>query len=296
MKIAKMLLSGNASDFDSFEFEAEYAISVKSLQQVMNVPMAAIQAIGRMEGVDIDGQSEYIDGNLLDAYADAYIRKLKTYFRRMTRSKLLQLDPEEVVAFERFCKNFKKSALTESEVRTWDDIDADEIRNQFCKEIKKKSTYYHTKSSSRSFSLRFLVEESLRTLVDMSRDVHPAYSSNSFSDTFDAVISRLLYRSENHVCPSKTLSCNFAEAMLANIASLYDFCERALPEVTDEDCARQKISVLRKVVHSQAYKNRFVNLPINYQDRRCVCAKRLFRPPHNHIFVSDDDIPLPNVA
>lgn len=138
MKIPFQIMDFDSSYADNIAYEVMISLAV--LSNEMNVPIAAIRAIARTENVNIDSQSECISEDSLGVYADAYIRKLKAYFRRMTRNEQLRPDPEEAIAFDKFCNSFKKSTQNESNVRSWDDIDEDAIREHFCEKVLEKAS------------------------------------------------------------------------------------------------------------------------------------------------------------
>lgn len=109
----------------------------------MNVPVVAVQAIARMHAISFsDEQSECIDEDSLGVFCDAYIRKLKAYFRRTQRMSA-QLGPEDILAFVEFCEQFKKPTVSKTKATTWDDIDEEAIRDNFVAQLKEKSHSYH---------------------------------------------------------------------------------------------------------------------------------------------------------
>lgn len=121
--------------FGLIEEPVKPRIPLEVLRQEMNVPMAAILAIARSENVETDSQSEYISEDSLGVYADAYIRKLKEYFRRMTHDDDSLLDIADIITFEHFCEAYKKSSLNDTRVRSWDDIDQESIRENFFQRV-----------------------------------------------------------------------------------------------------------------------------------------------------------------
>lgn len=166
-----MISSHSYSSLFSSESDVEepmkLSIPLELLRQQMNVPMVAIRAIAQSEGIEIDSQGECISEDSLGVYADAYIRKLKEYFRRMTHNSELVLDPEDIIVFDQFCETFKKSTLHDSKVRSWSDIDQDAIRENFIQSVitkvpipKKRS---HDILLESLWSLQFHIEDVHRT-------------------------------------------------------------------------------------------------------------------------------------
>lgn len=114
-----------------------FSTTLDVIQRVMGVPMAAVQAIARNAGIDDEMQvGACIDENALSYFADAYVRKVKTYFIR-TRAVYDQLGADEQLTFLQFCNEFNKIELPFPEASTWNDIDVDAIREQFYYDVKK---------------------------------------------------------------------------------------------------------------------------------------------------------------
>ena len=106
----------------------------------MNVPMVAVRCIAKGAGLAVsDEQSVCIDENTLEVFADAYVRKLKAYFNSMTRGNR-QVDIDECLLFENFCKEFKNEACKREKAKTWSDIDENALRNYFLGLIKEKTS------------------------------------------------------------------------------------------------------------------------------------------------------------
>lgn len=116
-----------------------FQTTLDTIQRVMGVPMVAVQNIARNAGIDDDMQvGACIDENALPYFADAYVRKVKSYFNR-TRAIYNQLGPDEQLAFLQFCNEFNKVELPFPEASTWNDIDVDAIREQFYHDVKIQS-------------------------------------------------------------------------------------------------------------------------------------------------------------
>lgn len=117
--------------------QPRFYTSLDVIQRVMGVPMAAVQAIARNAGVEDELQvGACIDENALSYFADAYIRKVKSYHKR-ARANFEQLGPDEQLAFCQFCTEFLKNDLPFPEASSWNDIDEDAIREQFYHDVKK---------------------------------------------------------------------------------------------------------------------------------------------------------------
>lgn len=111
-----------------------YMTSAEVVMEASGLRIEAIRSIARERGVEInDVRSRCIDENLLSLLADAHIRRLKAYFNKSKRH-LGELSCEDYIAFDDFCKTFKKSTFNYKPV-SWNDIDTDAIREQFYEKV-----------------------------------------------------------------------------------------------------------------------------------------------------------------
>lgn len=116
-----------------------FSTTLDVIQRVMGVPKAAVQAIARNAGIDDEKQvGACIDENALSYFADAYVRKVKTYFNSCTRH-LNELSYAEQIQFNLFYNQFKKASSSGS-IRKWEDIDEDTLRAHFEQEVKDKTS------------------------------------------------------------------------------------------------------------------------------------------------------------
>ena len=104
-----------------------FRTSFEVVARVMGVPMAAVEALAREAGIV---QGEWIDEDSLVVFEDAYIRKLKVYFKRMMRN-ADEMGCDDLRTFINFCETFKKPNVETSKICRWEDIDEDAIREQF---------------------------------------------------------------------------------------------------------------------------------------------------------------------
>ena len=120
-------------------FEDEFETSLFIIREVLNVPLVAVQAIAKEAGLEIsDVQSACIGENALQVFADAYVRKLKSYFNSM-KNKKNQLGIDEILVFDEFCTNFKNPKCISNKACKWSDIDINAIQEQFFELVKEKT-------------------------------------------------------------------------------------------------------------------------------------------------------------
>ena len=119
---------------------ASFMTSLNIIQEVMNVPMCALTSLLRANGYsdDVDTSSLCIDEKRLDIFADAYIRKMRSYFLSSLRN-ISKLNLKEINELDRFVKLFKKKGETASLSYTWSNIDEESIRETFKSTIKNKT-------------------------------------------------------------------------------------------------------------------------------------------------------------
>ncbi len=119
---------------------SSFMTSLNIIQEVMNVPMCALTSLLRANGYsdDVDTSSLCIDEKRLDIFADAYIRKMRSYFLSSLRN-ISKLNFKEINELDRFVKLFKKKGEIASLSYTWSNIDEESIRETFKSTIKNKT-------------------------------------------------------------------------------------------------------------------------------------------------------------
>lgn len=182
-----------------------FTTSADVVMKASGLRIEAIRAIAREQGIEVeDTESRCIDENLLSLLADAHVRQLKSYFNK-TKLHILELTGAELSMFVDFCETFKKRQTNNSAL-SWDNIDADAIREQFIKKV-------HTLTPNRECPFLFsdcilleIITES-PSLEPLDLDALPLERQK------DNVISRLqnnrwLYIrcKEQHVIPSDSRS------------------------------------------------------------------------------------------
>ena len=111
-----------------------FTTSADVVMKASGLRIEAIRAIAREVGVEIeDTESRCIDENLLSLLADAHVRQLKSYYNK-TKRHISELTGAELSMFIDFCETFKKRQSNNSTL-SWDNIDADAIREQFIKKV-----------------------------------------------------------------------------------------------------------------------------------------------------------------
>ncbi len=136
------IILSHSSDPISFlgkilEREMKFTTSLNVIQEVMNVPMCALESILRANGYeDMETSSNCIDEKMLDMFAEAYLRKIKNYYLRSVRH-LKELSAEENVNFDQFVKLFKKKELCQVNHPSWCHIDIEAIKKSFINEVKR---------------------------------------------------------------------------------------------------------------------------------------------------------------
>lgn len=119
---------------------SSFMTSLNIIQEVMNVPMCALTSLLRANGYsdDVDTSSLCIDEKRLDIFADAYIRKMRSYFLSSLRN-ISKLNLKEINDLDRFVKLFKKKGEISSSSYIWSNIDEESIRETFISTIKNKT-------------------------------------------------------------------------------------------------------------------------------------------------------------
>lgn len=115
---------------------ASRRISTCAMANLMGIPEVAVNAIAKGAGIV---QGEWIDEDSLGVFEDAYIRKLKAYFKRMMRN-ANEMGCDDLRTFISFCDTFKKPNIETSKICRWEDIDEDAILEQFRADIEEISS------------------------------------------------------------------------------------------------------------------------------------------------------------
>ncbi len=138
------MMEGFISTFHSRTFMT----SLEVIKEVMNVPMAAVHAIARMNGISTaDNHKKIISEEKLLPFVEAFERKTRNYFVNSMRN-YAQLKHEEMQTFTEFCMTFKKGNVSLAKVSNWSHIGKTKLRQYFVDQIKEKtpsSSTLHTK-------------------------------------------------------------------------------------------------------------------------------------------------------
>ncbi|WP_206514148.1 hypothetical protein [Bacteroides gallinarum] len=124
-----------------------FKTSLDIIQEVMNVPMCALTSLLRANGYDDidDTASLCIDEKGLEIFAEAYIRKIRSYFFSSLRN-IGRLTQNELSNFNQFIELFKKIDL-QGESLKWSDIDTEHLQETFIDKVKRKTSSKSTCSS-----------------------------------------------------------------------------------------------------------------------------------------------------
>lgn len=116
-----------------------FMTSLDVIQKVMNVPMCALTSLLRVNGYDnIDDTSSLcIDEERLEIFAEAYVRKIRSYFLGSLRN-ISNLTSKELSNFKQFNELFKNKNL-QREPSKWSDIDIEHLIKAFKEKIKKET-------------------------------------------------------------------------------------------------------------------------------------------------------------
>ena len=115
-------------------FETGFTTSADVVMEASGLRLEAIRVIAREQGVEIgDTACRCIDESLLDALADAHVRKMRAYFNNARRH-ADQLSGDELATFIDFCQTFR-NRQSDIAAQSWNDIDTDAIREQFIEKV-----------------------------------------------------------------------------------------------------------------------------------------------------------------
>ena len=161
-----------------------FTTSADVVMKASGLRIEAIRAIAREVGVEIENaESRCIDENLLSLLADAHVRQLKSYFNKNKRH-ISELTGEELLMFKDFCETFKKRQSKNSAL-SWDNIDADAIREQFIKKV-------HSLTPSQEWPSLFFGRETVEIFADSPCLEQIDIDTLLHECQQDLVISRLL--------------------------------------------------------------------------------------------------------
>lgn len=168
--------------------ESSFMTSLDIVQEVMNVPMCALTSLLRSYGYDsIDESSSLcIDEKRLEIFADAYVRKIRSYFTSSLRN-ISKLSQKELEDFEQFIKLFKNNDLQRNPSK-WSDIDTEHLKEAFVEKVKRNTP---SKLSSHCYidDLAKFISVVVSKEVKKERNSVPAFSS-----LFQIFFSNFTYR------------------------------------------------------------------------------------------------------
>ena len=114
--------------------KATFTTSAEVVMKASGLRLEAIRVIAREQGVEIeDTTCRCIDESLLDALADAHVRRMRAYFNNARRH-ADQLSGDELATFIDFCQTFR-NRQSDIAAQSWSDIDTDAIREQFIEKV-----------------------------------------------------------------------------------------------------------------------------------------------------------------
>lgn len=178
--------------------EPVYITKMEVIREIMGVPAVAIQSLANSAGVEPDEKGRLrLNESNLSYFADAYVRKMKSYFHRAKRE-MNQLGPDEILTFNQFCTTFKNPDSLSTRNLSWEDIDVNAIRKQFIKQVKAKSSQRKSVLDLFSGEVSFYVEKStVKNLnVQLVREqTEPSVESEQVRVLKKVTLSRLYSRS-----------------------------------------------------------------------------------------------------
>lgn len=173
-------------NFTPISFEdrsVAFKTSLDIIQEVMNVPMCALTSLLRANGYDDidDTTSLCIDEKGLEIFAEAYIRKIRSYFFSSLRS-ISRLTQNELSNFNQFVEFFKKTDLQGGSLK-WSDIDTEHLRETFIDKVKRKTSSQSTCSSYLDLFARVVVREQKKD--------NRSYSVPCLTVSYESIIQEL---------------------------------------------------------------------------------------------------------
>ena len=175
----------------SEEKAGTFMTSLDVIQKVMNVPMCALASLLRANGYDnIDDTSSLcIDEKRLEIFAEAYVRKIRSYFISSLRN-VSKLPPKELSSFKQFIELFKNKNL-QREPSKWSDIDVEHLIEVFKEKVKNETP------SKLSAYITRLTDLAFHPLGFAIRPTYEVYSANEKfrleNQVLDAVIQSYYY-------------------------------------------------------------------------------------------------------
>lgn len=177
-------------NFTPISFEdrtVTFKTSLDIIQEIMNVPMCALTSLLRANGYDdVDDTASFcIDEKGLEIFAEAYIRKIRSYFFSSLRN-ISRLTQNELNNFHQFVEFFKKTDL-QGESLKWSDIDVEHLRETFIDKVRRKTSSQSTCSSYLDLLARVVVRK-------QKKDNCSSYIDNSascFTVSYEYIIQEL---------------------------------------------------------------------------------------------------------
>lgn len=124
---------------DYISYNRHFMTSLEVIRDVMNVPMEAVHAIARINGISTaDDHERNITEKELQPFIEAFERKTRNYFVNSMRNRA-RLTPQELQTFTEFCKTFKKGNVSLGRVSNWSHIGKTKLRQYFVDKIKEKT-------------------------------------------------------------------------------------------------------------------------------------------------------------
>lgn len=182
--------------------------SLEIIREVMNVPMEAVHAIARMNGISTaDDHKRNITVKQLKPFADAFERKTRNYFVNSMRNSA-QLNTQELQTFTEFCKTFKKENISLDKVTSWSHIGKTKLREYFVDRIKEK-----TSSSPDHFTIFDLFSGCGGMTNILERDISKIHELRPIDNIAFSLSSGYYCHELEHTCevyrrqPSQNLLC-----------------------------------------------------------------------------------------
>ena len=161
-------------------FKATFTTSADVVMKASGLRLEAIRVIAREQGVEIEDTScRCIDESLLDALADAHVRKMRAYFNNAQRH-IAELAGDELATFINFCQTFNNRQSSDSAAQTWSDIDTDAIREQFIQKV-----HEQTPSAYRRFTLGGFALEKILSSLSLESCGNLSFELNDNPDTLE---------------------------------------------------------------------------------------------------------------
>ena len=187
-----MKLSFDVTDFSAFTSireEERFMTSLNIVREVMNVPQCALNSILRANGYnEVDPDSICIDEKMLSIFADAYIRKMKSYFLGSVRN-TENLSAEEFTDLNEFCNTYKKQEVKFVRRAEWSQIDTELIRNAFMNRIKELTP--RKKSRFDYFVEQIIETNELSNQFDIAYELYHVIDTNS--DKESSLLGRITH-------------------------------------------------------------------------------------------------------